>query len=378
MLYRELGSTGEKISILGLGCMRLPVLNGQYDKIDVDNAVSLIRKAIDGGINYIDTAYPYHNGQSEIVIAEALKDGYREKVFIADKLPSWLIQKREDMDHYLKEQLDRLQTGQIDFYLLHSIKEDYWNNLKSLGVFEFLDDALADGRIKYTGFSFHGEIELFFDVVDSYKWDICQVQYNIVDENYQAGREGIRYASSKGVGVVIMEPLRGGTLVKTVPPEVQKIWDGAPIKRSPVEWALKYLWDQEEVDVVLSGMGTSEELEENLKLADEGFSSSLTSEERDIIQEVRAAYRERKHVNCTQCGYCMPCSSGVNIPGNFLQLNHAYMFQDVDNSKMNYYMLLKEDERASNCTRCGECEKLCPQMVPIQKTLKKVRETFEN
>ena len=315
MLYRELGSTGEKISILGLGCMRLPVLNGQYDKIDVDNAVSLIRKAIDNGINYIDTAYPYHNGQSEIVIAEALKDGYREKVFIADKLPSWLIQKREDMDHYLKEQLDRLQTGQIDFYLLHSIKEDYWNNLKSLGVFEFLDDALADGRIKYTGFSFHGEIELFFDVVDSYKWDICQVQYNIVDENYQAGREGIRYASSKGVGVVIMEPLRGGTLVKTVPPEVQKIWDGAPIKRSPVEWALKYLWDQEEVDVVLSGMGTSEELEENLKLADEGFSSSLTSEERDIIQEVRAAYRERKHVNCTQCGYCMPCPSGVNIPG---------------------------------------------------------------
>ena len=167
-------------------------------------------------------------------------------------------------------------------------------------------------------------------------------------------------------------------MLKLYLPEVQKIWDGAPIKRSPVEWALKYLWDQEEVDVVLSGMGTSEELEENLKLADEGFSSSLTSEERDIIQEVRAAYRERKHVNCTQCGYCMPCSSGVNIPGNFLQLNHAYMFQDIDNSKMNYYMLLKEDERASNCTRCGECEKLCPQMVPIQKTLKKVRETFEN
>ncbi len=378
MLYRELGSTGEKISILGLGCMRLPVLHGQYDKVDVNNAVQLIRRAIDGGINYIDTAYPYHNGQSETVIAEALRDGYREKVFIADKLPSWLIKKREDMDLYLQEQLNRLQTGQIDFYLLHSIKEDYWNNLKSQGVLEFLDDALADGRIKYTGFSFHGEIELFFDVIDSYKWDICQVQYNIVDENYQAGREGIRYASTQGVGVVIMEPLRGGTLVKTVPSEVQQIWDGAPIKRSPVEWALKYLWDQEVVDVVLSGMGTLEELEENLKLADEGFSSSLTSEEKDIIQEVRAAYRERKHVNCTQCGYCMPCSSGVNIPGNFLHLNHAHMFQDIENSKMNYYMLLKDEERASNCMGCGKCEKLCPQMVPIQKTLKVVRETFEN
>src|SRR5664280_70656 len=179
MLYRELGSTREKISILGLGCMRLPVLNGKYDKVDIYNAIPLIRSAIDSGINYLDTAYPYHNGQSKTVIAEALKGGYREKVFIADKLPSWLIQKRTDMDHYLKKQLERLQTEQIDFYLLHSVKEDYWSNLESLGVLEFLDDAVNDGRIKYTGFSFHGEIELFFDVIDSYNWDICQVQYNI-------------------------------------------------------------------------------------------------------------------------------------------------------------------------------------------------------
>jgi len=197
MLYQELGSTGEKISILGFGCMRLPVLNGKYDAVDRDNAISLIRKAIDSGVNYLDTAYPYHNGQSETVIAEALKDGYREKVFIADKLPSWMVQKRADMDHYLNEQLERLQTEQIDVYLLHSVKEDYWTNLESLGVLEFLDDAINDGRIKYTGFSFHGELELFFDVIDSYKWDICQVQYNIVDDNYQAGREGIRYASSQ-------------------------------------------------------------------------------------------------------------------------------------------------------------------------------------
>ncbi len=378
MLYQELGSTGEKISILGFGCMRLPVLNGKYDAVDRDNAISLIRKAIDSGVNYLDTAYPYHNGQSETVIAEALKDGYREKVFIADKLPSWMVQKRADMDHYLNEQLERLQTEQIDVYLLHSVKEDYWTNLESLGVLEFLDDAINDGRIKYTGFSFHGELELFFDVIDSYKWDICQVQYNIVDENYQAGREGIRYASSQGVGVVIMEPLRGGTLVKNVPPEVQEIWNETPIKRSPVEWALKYIWDQEEVDVVLSGMSTYEDLEKNLKIAEEGFSNSLMMEEKEIIREVRAAYNERKQVECTQCGYCMPCSSGVDIPGNFQQLNHAYMFQDVENSRMNYYMLLKEGERASSCTECGKCENLCPQMVPIQRTLKKVRDTFEN
>jgi predicted aldo/keto reductase-like oxidoreductase len=378
MLYRQLGSTGEKISILGFGCMRLPVLNGQYDKVDIDRAIPLIRDAIDKGVNYLDTAYPYHNGQSETVIAEALKEGYREKVFIADKLPSWLIQKREDMDHYLQEQLKRLQTEQIDFYLLHSIKEEYWASLKSLGVLEFLDNALADGRIKYTGFSFHGEIELFFDVIDSYEWDMCQVQYNIVDANYQAGIEGIRYASNKGVGVVIMEPLRGGTLVKTVPSEVQDIWDQAPIKRSPAEWALKYLWDLEDIDTVLSGMTRNEDLEENLKIADTGYSNSLLPEEKDIIKEVRLAYKERVEVNCNQCGYCMPCPSGVNIPGNFQQLNYAHMFKDVENSRMNYYMLLKEDERAPSCTECGECEKLCPQMVPIQKTLKKVVETFEN
>jgi len=377
MLYRELGSTGEKISILGFGCMRLPVLNGNYDAVDHNNSIALIRKAIDSGVNYLDTAYPYHNGQSEAVIAEALKGGYREKVFIADKLPSWMVQKRDDMDHYLNEQLDRLQTDQIDFYLLHSIKEDYWSNLKSLDVLEFLNDSIDDGRIKYTGFSFHGELELFFDVIDSYKWDMCQIQYNIVDENYQAGREGIRYASNQGIGVVIMEPLRGGTLVKNVPPEVQEIWDEAPIKRSPVEWALKYVWDHEELDVVLSGMNTFEDLEENLKIAEEGLSNSLTLDEKELIKEVRAIYRGRKQVDCNQCGYCMPCSSGVDIPGNFQMLNHAYMFQDVDNSRMNYYMLLKDDERASKCTECGECENLCPQMVPIHSTLKKVRDTFE-
>jgi len=179
MLYRKLGSTGEKVSILGLGCMHLPIINGQYNKVDTNRAISLIHKAIDNGVNYLDTAYPYHNGQSETVIAEALKGGYREKVFIADKLPSWLIQKRTDMDKYIEKQLERLQSEQIDFYLLHSVKADSWSNLESLGVLEFLDDAVKDGRIKYTGFSFHGEIELFFDVIDSYNWDICQVQYNL-------------------------------------------------------------------------------------------------------------------------------------------------------------------------------------------------------
>lgn len=377
MLYRKLGSTGEKISILGFGCMRFPILNGNYSTVDLEKTVPLIRTAIDNGVNYLDTAYPYHNGQSEIAISEALKDGYRDKVFVADKLPSWLIQKREDMDYYLQEQLKRLNMDQIDFYLLHSIKEDTWTNLESLGVLEFLDKAMEDGRIKNTGFSFHGELELFFDVIESYSWDVCQVQYNILDENYQAGQEGIRYASNQGIGVVVMEPLRGGNLVKMIPQEVQEIWDSAPIKRTPAEWCFKYIWDQEEVDIVLSGINNWEDLSEDLKIADSTLANSMTPEEHEIIREVQYAYRQRKEIECTQCGYCMPCPSGVNIPGNFLRLNHAYMFQDVDNARMNYFMLLKDEERASNCDECGECEKLCPQMIPIQSTLKRVRKTFE-
>ena len=377
MLYRELGETGKKISILGFGCMRLPVVDGKYDQVDMDVAVPLIRNAIDNGINYLDTAYPYHNGKSEEVISEVIKDGYREKVFIADKLPSWMINSRADMDRYLQEQIDRLQTEKIDFYLLHSIKEDYWKKLESLGVLEFLDDAVSQGKIDYTGFSFHGELELFFDVIDSYNWDMCQVQYNLVDQNYQAGREGIRYASNNNVGVVIMEPLRGGTLVRNVPPEIQEIWDESPVKRDPVSWALKYLWDHEEIDVVLSGMNSCNDLKQNLDIASEGYPNTLMPEEKEIIREVQFEYKLRKEVDCTQCGYCVPCPSGVDIPANLLQLNNAYMFQDIENAQMNYYMVIKEEERAANCTECGECEKICPQMVPIQKALKDVRKKFE-
>lgn len=377
MLYRELGVTGKKISVLGLGCMRLPVVDGNYSSVDMNCAVPLIRKAIDNGINYLDTAYPYHNGQSEMAISEAIKDGYREKVFIADKLPSWMVNNREDMDKYLNEQLNRLKIDSIDFYLLHSVKENYWDNLISNGVLEFLDDAIDDGRINYAGFSYHGEIELFFDVIDSYNWDMCQVQYNIVDQNYQAGREGIRYANTNDVGVVVMEPLRGGTLVRNVPQEIQDIWDESHVKRDPVEWALKFAWDLDDVDVVLSGMNNNHDLNQNLKIADSGYPNSLNSEEKDIIREVKAVYKQRKEVNCTQCGYCMPCPSGVDIPANLQQLNNAYMFQDTENARMNYYMGIKEEERALNCTECGECEKLCPQMVPIQNALKDVCKKFE-
>ncbi len=377
MLYRELGATGEKISILGFGCMRLPVIDGNYGQVDVNCAVPLIRSAIDNGINYLDTAYPYHNGQSELAISEALKDGYRKKLFVADKLPSWMVKNREDFDRYLNEQLNRLKIDNIDFYLLHSVREDNWKKLLSNGVLEFLDDAKKDGRINYTGFSYQGELELFFDVIDSYNWDMCQVQYNIVDQNYHAGREGIRYAAANDVGVVVMDPLRGGTLTRNVPQEIQEIYDESTVKRDPAEWALRFVWDIDDVDVVLSGMSNIHDLRQNLKIADYGYSNSLNSEEKEIIREVRAEYKHRKEFNCTECGYCAPCPSGVDIPANLLCLNNAYMFQDTENARMNY-MEIKTEKRALNCTECGECEKICPQMIPIQSALRDVCKKFEH
>lgn len=377
MLYRELGATGVNISILGFGCMRLPVKNGDNGQVDMDLAVPLIRTAIDNGINFLDTGYPYHGGQSELAISKAVKDGYRDKVFIADKLPIWMVENRKDMDQYLDDQLSRLDIDFIDFYLLHSVKENYWENLISNGVLEFLDDAIEDGKIKHTGFSYHGELELFFDVIDSYNWDMCQVQYNIVDQNYQAGREGIRYAAANDVGVVVMEPLRGGSLTRNVPEEVQEIWDESTVKRAPAEWALRFIWDLDDVDVVLSGMNNMEELKQNINSAEHGYPNSLTPEDRDLIREVKSVYNQRKQYNCTQCGYCIPCPEGVDIPANLLQLNNAYMFQDNDNAKMNYYMSVKEENRAFKCTGCGECEKICPQMVPIQEALKNVCKKFD-
>lgn len=377
MLYRELGSTGEKVSILGFGAMRLPTKDGQDDNIDFEKTKELIRYAVDSGVNYIDTAHPYHSGESEKLLGEVLKDGYREKVHLATKLPSWKVQTREDMDFYLEEQMKRLQTDQIDFYILHSLKKDYWENLSSLGVLEFLDDAVADGRIKYTGFSFHDEIDLFFEIIDSYNWDVCQVQYNLVDENYQAGIDGIRYAASQGIGVIVMEPMRGGALVNEVPKDVQEIWDEAPVRRTPAEWALRFLWDKKSISTVLSGMNTFEQLEENLKIVEAGLPDSLTDDELDLVREVRRVYHQRMKVLCTECGYCMPCPEGVNIPGNFRYFNSAHMYGDIENARMNYYGLLNEKERASNCTQCGECEWICPQIIDIKATLKEVSETFE-
>ena len=382
MLYRKYGKTNEEVSVLGFGCMRLPIIGDDPTNIDADKAIPMIRYAIDAGVNYVDTAYPYHGtgfmqgGASEPFVAKALKDGYREKVNLATKLPSWLIKTRGDMDRYLNEQLERLETDVIDFYLVHSLNAGVWPVVKEAGIKEFLDQALKDGRIRYAGFSFHDEGGLFKEIVDYYDWSFCQIQYNYLDEEYQAGKEGLEYAAKKGLGIVIMEPLRGGNLVH-LPKAAQAVMDRADIKRTPAEWALRWVWDHPEVSVVLSGMTTMDQVVENIKVAREAQANSLTAKEVAIIDEVKRIFTERIRVNCTACSYCMPCPVGINIPGCFATYNDHWVFDGTPAAKERYAIWSKIATPASKCVECGKCESHCPQSIAIRKELKDVAALFE-
>jgi uncharacterized protein len=383
MLYRPFGRTGEKVSALGFGCMRLPVLDEANDRIDVPLATAMLEYAIDQGVNYVDTAYPYHGtshtapGQSEPFVGQALSGGLRDRVLLATKLPSWLVQTRADMDRILAEQLQRLQTDRIDCYLLHGLNGPSWEHLRKEGAIDFLEEAKAAGRIRYAGFSFHGEPEHFAPIVGGYDFDFCQIQYNYMDTEYQAGRAGLRHAAGKGMGVVIMEPLRGGSLVKRVPNEVQAIWDRAPVRRSPAEWGLRFVWDDPAVSVVLSGMGTMEQMVENVRSATTAAPQSLLPAELDAIAQATDAYRARCRVECTGCAYCMPCPQGVNIPGVFEVLNDVHFYEDPKLSRIVYGMQFGANGKASDCVECGECEDECPQHIAIRETLKEAARLLE-
>lgn len=386
MLYRDFGKKGEKVSVLGFGCMRLPVIGDDPTNIDEEKAINMVRYAIDHGVNFIDTAYPYHGfgldyaGASEPFLAKALKDGYREKVKIATKLPSWTIKTREDMDKYLNEQLKRLETDYIDFYMIHGINRRYWENLKELGFEEFLDQAIADGRIKHAGFSFHHRIDLFKEVIDHYDWSFCLIQYNYLDDEYQAGKEGMEYAYKKGVGIAVMEPLRGGQLANNIPRKVQDLFDEYDVNRSPAEWALRWVWNHPEVSVVLSGMSTMDQLKENLKIAEEAQPNTLTDVELKIIDQAKSIFEEKLQINCTSCGYCLPCPSGVNIPENFSKYNDYFLFggpEAKEEYQFHYNALIVENERSSVCIECGVCEEHCPQNISIVQELKKVKGLYE-
>lgn len=368
------GNTGIRVSPLGFGCMRLPVLDGDPSRIDQEQAMEMLRHAIDHGVNYIDTAYPYHGydfsqgGASEPFLARALKDGYREKVNLATKLPCWLVETREDMDRYLDEQLARLETEYIDFYLLHALDKISWKNMRELGVQDFLDNAVESGRIRFAGFSFHDELDLFKEIVDAYDWSFCQIQYNYMDEEYQAGTAGLRYAASRGLAVVAMEPLRGGTLVKGLPPEARKVFEEAEPDRTVVDWALRWLWKDPLVTVVLSGMSHMDHVLENLDLATRLPQREWTDQDERTIQEVSSLIRGKKRVDCTACNYCMPCPEGVNIPRNFGLYNDFHMLNDPA-ALLRYQRLLSETSKASSCIQCGQCEPLCPQGIAIMAEL---------
>jgi uncharacterized protein len=382
MLYRRMPKSGDELSILGFGCMRLPMTKeGQIDK---PRATRQVRNAIDRGVNYLDTAWPYHAGESENFLGCALTDGYRDKVKIATKLPSWMIKNREDMDTYLNAQLEKLQTDHIDYYLLHGLAGDQWDRLDSLGVTDFLDKAKAEGRIVNPGFSFHGVLDDFKRIVDAYSWEFCQIQYNFLDEKNQAGTEGLEYAASKKLGVVIMEPLRGGNLaLPEPPPDVDVIWKKASKTRTPVEWALRWVWNHPEVTVLLSGMNEERHIEENLAIAEQALPHSLTEAELKLVEEAGRKYRMLMKIECTGCGYCMPCPSDVSIPRCFELYNKLHLFGNVNEAKFSYAVSMSglfsgTPSYASQCVRCEECLEKCPQHIEIPDFLEMVAEEMED
>ncbi len=380
MLYRTVPKTGDELSILGFGCMRLPQKRG---RIDEKRATRQIRSAIDRGLNYIDTAMPYHMGSSEPFLGRALADGYRERVRLATKLPPGLVKARADMDRLLNAQLDMLRTDRIDYYLLHGIDGESWKKMQQLGVCEFLDRAKADGRIRHAGFSFHGDVVAFKEIVDAYDWAVCLIQYNYLDEQNQAGTEGLEYAAARNLGVIIMEPLRGGNLARKGPPAVQAVWDRSGVKRSPAEWALRWIWNRPEVTVVLSGMNREDHIEENLRAAGEVRPGSLSDEELRVVERAAELYRSLMKVGCTGCRYCMPCPSGVNIPACFEIYNNLHLFGERSVSKVLYLLRLGGLEGSGNpayaslCENCGACEEVCPQHLPIQTLLRDVAGELE-
>ncbi len=375
MQYRSFGRLDWKPSALGFGAMRLPTIDNDPAKIDEAEATRMVRYAIDHGVNYVDTAYPYHRENSERFLGRALQDGYRERIKLATKMPCWLTKEPGDFDRYLDEQLEKLQTDRIDFYLLHGLNEKRWDELSALDVLGWAEGAIASGRIRALGFSFHDKLEAFKTIIDaSDLWLFCQIQYNFMDIEYQAGTEGLRYAAEKGLAVVVMEPIRGGRLTKSVPPSVQEIWDAAPVQRAPAEHALQWVWNQPEVSVVLSGMSTFEQVEQNLASAGRSGVGSLTEEELAAYARVREAYEALCPIPCTDCKYCMPCPNGVNIPGVFDIYNDAIMYENPERGQMVYNHFMSEDERANLCIECGECLEKCPQQIEIPDWLKKAHE----
>jgi predicted aldo/keto reductase-like oxidoreductase len=405
MKYRKMGSLDWDVSVLGFGAMRLPTKQVKDEKtletknvIEENEAIKMIRYAIDNGVNYIDTAYPYHGGESEVIVGKALKDGYREKVHLTTKLPMWMVKNTEDFDIFLNQQIERLQT-KPDIYLFHGLNKGRLEKIKELNLIEKMEQAKATGLIKHIGFSFHDKFEVFKEIIDFYNWDCCQIQYNYLDIDYQAGTKGLEYAGAKNIAVIVMEPIRGGKLA--VPDNaldyragIKEVLETSKIKRKMADWALQFVWDHSEVSVVLSGMSTMQHVIENIDSANKSSIKSLTEDELKIISELRKAYDKYLIVRCTSCGYCIPCPNNVAIPSVLRMLNELAYWGDFGKERIAYfynYMAKTQkdiEEKKSNgeetegaatlCIQCNECLEKCPQQIEIPEFMEKANEIFEN
>lgn len=369
MQYREFINGRELTSLLGYGLMRLPLNSEKSGDIDYEMSSELLDYAIENGINYLDTAYVYHDGQSEVFLGDYLsKRDDREKLYIATKLPVHHAKDRAGLYDIFNTQLERLKTDYIDFYLLHALNAERWKMCKELNIFEFVRELKKEGKIKYIGFSFHDELEVFKEIVDSGEFDFCQIQYNYLDEHYQAGIEGLNYAKSKGLDVVIMEPLKGGRLAN-LPNDIVEPFQNVDQNISNARWAMKWLMNQGDVSVILSGMNEREQITDNI-VATATFPNSLNQLELDAIQKVKDNLNSRIKVDCTSCEYCLPCPSGVAIPTIFSYYNNIYVFDELEKSRHTYSKLVQANSDATQCIECGECESECPQQLQIIDSLK--------
>ena len=400
-----MGSLDWDVSVLGFGAMRLPTKQVKDEKtqetknvIEEREAIKMLRYAIDNGVNYVDTAYPYHGGESEVIVGKALKEGYREKVHLTTKLPMWMVKSTEDFDTFLNQQIERLQTNP-DIYLFHGLNKNRLEKIKELNLIEKMEQAKERGLIKHIGFSFHDKFEVFKEIIDFYDWDCCQIQFNYLDIDYQAGTKGLEYARAKNIAVIVMEPVRGGKLA--IPDdqlesriEVKEVLEASKIKRKMADWALQFVWNHSEVSVVLSGMSTMQQVTENIDSANSSSVDSLTDDELDTISDLRKAYDKYLVVPCTNCEYCLPCPNDVSIPSVFRLLNEVAYWGESGRQRItffyNYMIKTQEDieERKSKgeeisgaatlCIQCGECLEKCPQQIEIPDFMEKANEIFEN
>ncbi|MFP4115152.1 MAG: aldo/keto reductase [Spirochaetota bacterium] len=373
MQYRTMGSrVSEQVSALGFGCMRFPLTGEDPQRIERGESARMLEYALDAGVNYLDTAWPYHGGESEEFVGEFLAQGRRKKVLLATKLPVWEVKEPADLDRIFEKQLEKLRTDYVDFYLLHALNDERFADVVNHRMIEWGEGKKREGRIRYLGFSFHHDLPAFKKIVDHYDdWDFCQIQYNYMNEQEQAGTKGLRYAAERGIGIVIMEPLLGGSLANA-PEPVTTILGEVDSARSPVEWALDWLWDKPEVGTVLSGMSSLEQVEQDVTYADRSRVGMLTKEERALFPRVKKAYDALHPIPCTKCNYCMPCPHGVDIPGNFALFNDACKFNNLGHAKWVYNNPMPAERRASACVRCDECLPKCPQGIEIPDVLERV------